>query len=667
MVVLVFALALAIYWPALHGGLVWDDDAHVTRPALRSLAGLGRIWFDLHATQQYYPVLFSAFWIEHQLWGGATLGYHLVNVLWHAIACCLLALTLRRLWGTRLPAGIEWLPALIFAAHPVCVESVAWISEQKNTLSLVFYLLAALAYLEFDERRRPGSYGLALALFLLALGTKSVTATLPAALLLVLWWKRGRLSWRRDAVPLTPWFCLAIGSGLFTAWIERKLIGAEGAGFDLTGVQRLLLSGRVIGFYLGKLFWPARLIFIYPRWDVPAASPGWWPWLGAALAATVALWLLRRRSRGPLAGWLFFVGSLAPALGFFNVYPFLFSYVADHFQYLASLGIIVVAGAGIGLFLSRASRPICAGGWALCGLLVAGLAILSHRQSRMYRDGETLYRVTLARNSGCWMADNNLAAELAESPSGVAEALERYEAALRLRPDYPEAHNNLANLLVTLPGRKPEALAHFERALQLRPDLVEADVNLGALLATLPGRMPDALAHYREALRLDPDNSEAEYRFGNLLATLPGREPEAMAHYERALQFSPDLAKAHLNLANLLAALPGRMPDALAHYREALRIDPDFAAAHYNLAVQLSAMPGRQAEAIAHYEEALRIKPDYAEAHNDLAVAYAKEGRLDDARRHWEIALALDPNYEDARRNLGILQKLKQRSQPPQQ
>jgi tetratricopeptide (TPR) repeat protein len=679
MAALVFALVLAIYWPALHGGLVWDDSAHVTRPALRSLAGVGRIWFDLRATQQYYPVLFSTFWIEHRLWGDATLGYHLANVLWHATACCLLALLLRRLWeirqagveagrhDRRLPAGVEWLAALIFAAHPVGVESVAWISEQKNTLSLVFYLLSALAYLNFDERRRPASYGWALTLFILALGTKTVTATLPAALLLVFWWRRGGLSWRRDVIPLVPWFVIAVVSGLFTAWVERKLIGAQGAGFDLSDGQRLLLAGRVVGFYLGKLFWPAGLIFIYPHWDVPAASPGWYPWLGGEAAVTAALWLIRRRSRGPLAGWLFFIGSLAPALGFFNVYPFLFSYVADHFQYLASLGIIVTVATGMGLLLAGASPPIRTGGWAVCGLLVAGLAFLSHRQSRMYRDGDTLYRVTLARNPDCWMAHNNLAVELAESPSGVPEALAHYREALRLRPDYADAHNNLANLLATLPGRGSEAMAHYERALRLRPDLVEAHVNLASLLAKLPGRMPEALAHYREALRLEPDSSEIEYRYANLLAGIPGREPEATAHYERALRLTPDLAKAHVNLANLLAKLPGRMPEALGHYEEALRIDPGFAEAHYDLAVQLSTMPGRAADAISHYEAAVRIEPGNAEAHNNLAVAYAKEGRLEEAGKHWEMALALDPNYRDARRNLGILRRLKQRTQPPGQ
>ena len=195
-------MAIAAYWPVFRAGFIWDDDAHVTRAELQSLHGLWRIWFDLGSTQQYYPVLHGAFWLEHRLWGDAPLGYHLANVLFHATSACLFALALR-----RLAAPGAWFAGFLFALHPVCVESVAWISEQKNTLSLVFYLLAAHAYLHFDARRARGQRGgaglylLATGLFLLSLLSKTVTATLPAALLVVAWWRRGRLSWKGDLLP----------------------------------------------------------------------------------------------------------------------------------------------------------------------------------------------------------------------------------------------------------------------------------------------------------------------------------------------------------------------------------------------------------------------------------------------------------------------------------
>jgi tetratricopeptide (TPR) repeat protein len=670
MTALVGGLVLACYWPALHGGFVWDDQAHVTSPGLRSWAGLGRIWWEMGATQQYYPVLHSAFWIEHRLWGDATLGYHLVNVLWHVTSCCLLALLLRRLWqpdqaaspgtGRAIPRGTEWLAALIFAVHPVCVESVAWIAEQKNTLSLVFYLLAALAYLDFESGRKPRLYWLASAFFLLALGTKTVTATLPAAILVVLWWRNGTLSWRRDVRPLMPWFLMAMVAGLVTVWVERKLIGAEGTGFDLTAAQRVLLAGRVVWFYLGKLVWPADLMFIYPHWDIATAG-GWYGWLGGALAVTAALWLIRRWTRGPLAGWLFFVGSLFPALGFFSVYPFIFSYVADHFQYLASLGIIATVAAGIALILTGASPRVRAVGQILCGLLVAGFGLLANRQSRVYANGVTLYRATLARNPDCWMAHNNLALILVKSPAGGAEAVAHYQEALRLKPDYAEAHNNLAAALADLPGRESEAIEHCEQALRIHPDFAEAHCNLANVLMTLPGRESEALPHYEEALRLKPDDAEIHYSLANALARLPGRVPEALAHYEEALRIKPDYFQAHMNLANELSKLPGHLPEALAHYEQALQIDPRLAEGHYNLAVQLANLPGREAEAIAHYQEALRLQPNYAKAHNNLAVIFARQGRLEEARKHWERALELNPDYEDARRNLRLLQKLQGR------
>jgi len=240
---LFLAVVALAYAPALHGAFLWDDDAHVTRPDLRSLHGLWRIWSEIGATQQYYPVLHSAFWIEHRAWGDSVLGYHLVNIALHAGCAWLLVSILRRLaFAAPLFAG------LIFALHPVCVESVAWIAEQKNTLSALLYLLAASAYLGFDESRGRARYASASLLFLAALLTKSVTATLPAALLVVLWWRRGRLGVRRDVVPLIPWFAVASLSGLLTAWVEAKLIGAEGAAFSLGVLERARLAGSVIAF-----------------------------------------------------------------------------------------------------------------------------------------------------------------------------------------------------------------------------------------------------------------------------------------------------------------------------------------------------------------------------------------------------------------------------------
>jgi len=652
---LLIGATFAAYLPAMRGGLLWDDDAHVTRPELRSVHGLWRIWFEPGATQQYYPVLHSAFWVEHRVWGGATFGYHLLNVLLHGIAACLLALALRKLGLGRDPqppasdlarrgmdlrpatqVDVPWLAAWIFALHPVCVESVAWISEQKNTLSTVFYLLAALAYLEWrgdgaDARARKPvrHYWLATGLFALALLSKSVTATLPAALLVVFWWKDGRLSWKRDVAPLLPWFAMGASAGLCTAWIERRLIGAEGAGYALGFLQRCLLAGRDLWFYLGKLFWPAHLIFIYPRWSVETAAAREYLYPIGFLVLAAALWLLRRRSRGPLAGLLFFAGSLFPALGFFNVYPFIYSYVADHFQYVATFGIISVAAGGWGLWdawavkrdRDAAARGLANGGFVRGPLLTAVAAVcmlgaLTWRQCRAYRDPETLFRATLGRNPGGWMAHTNLGVILVrEGRSG--DGIAQFEEALRLNPDDAEAHFNLAIGLARLPGRMPEAIAHYERALRLRPNFAEAHYNLANELARIPGRTADAISHYEEALRLKPDAAAGHFQLAGLLA-LAGHQAAAIAHYEAALRLDPDFAEAHYRLAGELARLPGRMPEAIAHYGEELRLRPDDALGHYKLA-SLFAQAGRVPEALGHYEQALRLRPGFAEARARIA------------------------------------------------
>ena len=606
----------------------------------------------IRLTQQYYPLLHSAFWVEHRLWGDAVLGYHLTNILLHALSACLLVAILRYL---RLPGA--WLAGFLFTLHPVCVEAVAWISEQKSTLSAVFYLASALCYLHFDRSRRRPQYFLALALFVLALLTKTVTATLPAALLVVLWWRSGRLDWKRDAMPLLPWFALGAAAGVVTEYVERNFVGASGAEFALTLAQRCLLASRAIWFYLGKLIWPANLTFIYPRWTLDAAVL--WQYLfplGVLALLAPLVWLaIKKGRRGPIAGFLFFVGTLFPALGFFNVYPFIYSYVADHFQYLASLGIIVPAAAGLTAAARRTSLAYAQTACA-AGVLLAALAVLTWRQSGIYQDAQTLYRVTLARNPDCWLAHNNLGTELLEMPGQLSEAVFHFEAALRLQPNYPQTYNNLGIAFSNIPGRLPEAINDFETAVRIQPDYAQAQNNLGLALANLPGRLSDAIAHFQAALRTKPDYAQAHNNLGSALSNTPGRLQDAISEYEAALRIQPDLPEAHYNLANALSEIPGRRDEAIAQYQETLRLQPDNAQAHNNLGIALSSMPGRLPDAIAEYEAALRINPNFADAHYNLGLALSKtSGRLPAAISEYEAALRINPDFEPARRMLDRL------------
>ena len=664
------AAVFLVYSPAWRGGLLWDDDAHVTPPELRSLDGLRQIWFRLGATQQYYPLLHSFFWLQYQLWGEATLGYHLTNLALHAAAAVLAALLLRRL---AVP-GALW-AAAIFALHPVQVESVAWIAEQKNTLAAVFYLAAALMYLRFDQTRssagtvpffalrqplradkvsgekgdcplQPGgaspcyvrfAYALALTLFLLGLLSKTVTATLPAALLVVFWWQRGRLSWKRDELPLVPFFLLGIAAGVLTARVEAKLIGAEGAEYAFTPIERFLLAGRVIWFYLGKLLWPAELIFIYPRWTV--SQQVWWQYLFplAAVLLLVLLWAIRGRTRGPLAALLFFGGTLFPVLGFFNVFPFRYSLVADHFQYLASLGIITLLSAGAALLWLRWQPWAKLVGQGLCLALLLVLAYLSYRQSKIYTDAETLYTATIQRNPACWLAYNNLGMLISQT-GNTRGAMECYHRALQLKADNAAAHYNLANALAAL-GKDEEAIEHYREALRIRPTLALAQHNWGNVLARA-GRWQQAVERYEEALRLRPDYPEAHNSLAVILANT-GKTHEALEHYHRALQLMPDYVNARNNLANALADA-GRTDAALEHFQEALRRKPEDADLHNNLGFLLARL-GRTEEAIQHYHEAVRLKRDFATAQYNLAVALARIGRTQEAIEQYDELLQRMP------------------------
>lgn len=558
-----FALTMLAYLPALKSGFIWNDSDYVTAPELRTLDGLGRIWFELGATEQYYPLLHSAFWLEQKLWGDAAPGYHLANILWHATSACLLAAVLRRL---AIPGA--WLAAFIFALHPVCVESVAWISEQKNTLSLVFYLLAALLYLRFDGERGLRVYAAAALFFVLALLTKTVTATLPAALLVVAWWRRGRLNPRRDVLPLLPWFAAGALMGLVSAHVERVYIGAQGSEFDLGWLERSLLAGRVVWFYVGKLLWPADLIFIYPRWEVDAASAWQWVFAPAVVVSLVLLWKWRGRFRAPLAAALFFGGSLFPTLGFFNVYAFVFSFVADHWQYLPSIGIIVLLS-GSFVVLGRRLNLDRRTSAAIPTLLVGGLALLTFQQSRMYADMPTFYAMTLARNPEAWMAHNNLG-NLQREAGDLASARQHFEAALRVRPDLVKVHNNLGNLLRDQ-RQYEDAITHYRRALELKPDYADAHNNLGSLLRQ-QGRAAEALPHLLRALQIDPLYHDARNNLGMTLRDL-GRLQDAIVQFERLVRESPAMSAAHLNLA-LSLSLAGRMPEAMEHFRAARRLNP---------------------------------------------------------------------------------------------
>ena len=517
----IFAIALVLttllaYRPVWHGTALMDDQTYlITKPELRSGSGLLSLWMQPQTTKQYHPLVNTVFWIGNKLWGDAVLGYHLANIFLHSVSALLLWKILR-----RLEVAGAWLAAALFALHPVQVDSVAWLAELKNTLSGVFFFSCILAYLRFDRTRTWRPYALALLLFCLGLLAKAIVAMAVVVLPVLFWWKRGRLQWKRDFRPLIPFVFLAIVSGFATAWMERKFAGAEGEAFAFSFVDRSLIAGRAFWFYLTEALWPSDLLFVYPRWEVNSQT--WWQYLFpvAAVCLFVLAWMLRKRWSWLFAGLLVFGAILFPMLGFFNVTFFNYSFVSDHFQYLAILGIIVPFSAGGATLLARLDGPHRVAGYALVFALLGALAVSTSRHSVMYRDVETCSRMVLEKNPDHWPTRNNLGTALLQK-GDLDGALACFEIALRNSPSRPgvqkHIYRNIGDVFSKM-GRTDEAIAQFEKCLSISPDFAEAHHDLANALRR-KGRYLDAVAHYESALRIDPRSVLTLNNLGWLLAT----------------------------------------------------------------------------------------------------------------------------------------------------
>jgi tetratricopeptide (TPR) repeat protein len=650
--VMILIFTVLAYQSVWRAGFVWDDGRYVTEnPALRSLDGLRGIWSKPGTTIQYYPLVFTSFWAEYHLWKLQPLGYHLVNVLLHALNAVLLWRVLRRL---EIPGA--WWAAAIFALHPVMVESVAWITERKNVLSCLFYLLAVLAYLRFRPLTSAGMsgtmawrfYPLVVGLFLCALLSKTVTCSLPAILLLLVWWKTGRVE-KRDALPLAPLFVLGAALGLMTVGMEKRA-GAVGGEWALSFVQRCLVAGRALWFYAGKLFWPRQFTFIYPHWKIDSAAAWQYVFPVAALAVLLALWLFRHRiGRGPVVAVLCFAGTLTPALGFFDVFPFRYSYVADHFQYMASIGLMALAVGAGATILQRAGRPGRALGALIGTVVLLMLGASTWGRASVYRDSETLWRDTLAKNPNAWLADNNLSIILLQK-GRVEEAMRHCEEAVRIKPDYALAHGSLGNALFKA-GRIQDAIQQYQLALQLEPGLAEAHYNLGNAFFQA-GKMTDAIWHYEQELQIQPDSAKTHKNLGTALVQV-GRIQDGTNHFEQALRIKPDDDETHFYLGLALSQL-GKTPAAMEHYEQVLRIKPDHAEAENNLAWLLATVPsargGDPVRAVTLAQQACQRTGNRLVPYLDtLAVAYAAAGRFDDATTTAERAIELARSNGQAR------------------
>ena len=678
---LVLLIVLA-YQPIWHGGFIWDDDVYVIRNKLLTAPdGLRRIWFSQDSPSQYFPLVYTMFRFEYALWGLDPTGYHWVNLVLHAANGLLVWQLLRRL---QIPWA--WLGAALFTLHPVQVESVAWITERKNVSSMFFALLCLLCWLRFlegtsridsdgragvdangrgpevNENVRPWViYALALCFYALALFSKTTACTLPAALVLVLWLKKKPLTIRRWA-QIAPFVLMGLGMGLLTMWWERHHIGTRGSEFAIPLLDRLLIASRGVWFYLAKLVWPFQLAFSYPRWAVNAANPLDYIWILLGGVLGLLIWYARRFfGRGPETALVFFVATLSPTLGFIMLFTFRYTFVADHYQYVACLGPLALAAAGLawigqprGFFPhSRLEQPVPTPsaappllpriGPVIGAVLVLGLASLTWSQARSYKDLETLWRDTVKKNPDSWMARYNLSRDLLHRGK-VDEALAEYREAIKSGPDQVNGLVSLGNALFAK-GQHDQAMDCYRRALKLNPDCPEAHANLAVILASR-GQVDEAIEHDRQAVKVNPMLLNGHVNLAVALAS-KGQYAEALEHYRKALEINPDQPMTHINLAIALEGL-GQTNEARLHYQAAA----ESVNAHAAGLVQ----QGRLDEAALQYREAIRLIPGNAEGHYGYGLLLVRQGKRTQARGEFAEALRMRPGYPDAQRALTDLQ-----------
>ena len=600
---------LLVYQPVWYAGYIWDDDAVVTNnPVIIGPLGLKEIWTTSAA--DICPLTLTTFWLEHQLWGATALPYHLVNVFLHAACAVLLWRVLRALC---IPGA--FIGAAMWALHPVQVESVAWISEMKNTESGLFYLLAILFFLR-DIRVPNGTINYALTLVFagLAMASKSSTVILPVIFCLCAWWLEGRWNWR-SVIKTAPIFLMSIAAGIVSMWTQQ-IQGASDALWLRSLPERLAGAGDGVWFYLGKLLWPYPLLTLYPRWHFDLGDLfSYFPLL-AVFGVLALLWCFRNSWARPwLFAFAYFVVALLPVLGLLNNYIFRYATVFDHFQYLASMGPLSLVGAGMIRFAER-FLPEKAGLQkvaATIALLVP--ATLSWNQARVYESSMTLWEHTLAGNPNSAEAYNDLGI-LLEQNGETDKAITYYEKALDVDPNHPEAHYNLG-LTYSRQGRVDEAIAEYQKAVDLYPDYPNAQNNL-AILLVQKGRLDDAISHCQKVVEYNPDDAQAHATLAVILAQ-EGRTQEAQAQFQATLKVAPNDAEVHGNFGTFLSN-QGRFDEAIVELQKSLKISPATAQVHNSLGYALM-QKGQVDAAIEEFQQALSLQPDYANAQTNLTRA----------------------------------------------
>jgi Flp pilus assembly protein TadD len=643
----IIGIGFWIFGPSVAGGWVWDDDRYIaSNSVIQSPEGYWKVWLHADSPGNYYPLTSLVQWIQWHLWGDDTVGYHLTNLALHLTS----AFLLWRLFF-RMGLPLAWVGAVFFTVHPAMVESVAWISELKNTLSLPPLLWAMLCWLAWEERGERHFYLGSLGLFLVAMLAKTSGVMLPVVFLGYAWWKRGAIGWR-DMKATTPFFALAIVAGLLTLSPPQALGATEIPAKTWDICSALASVGWSVLFLLGKSLLPIDLLPVYHGFsDISPGAADLFPWVALG-GLFCLLWLARAGwARDVLFGLGFFLVNLVPVLGYIFLKYSTMVWSMDHLLYLPVIGLIGLGVAGLGYLSSRLAVR-----WRVAGrMLVAGVVMLTawsaHAQAAWFVTSDVFWNNLLRHDPDNWMAQLNLGA-LSLSRHRYAEAIPYFERVARLRPDIDDSHYNLG-LALDKTGQTDQALGEFREALALNPVNPGAYLNLGEIMRRR-GDLAEAESLFRRGLQAAPNDIALDTDLGGILLQ-NGRGPEAIAFYGQAVAVAPDVAQLQYNLGIALLQT-GNVPEAARHLAKALTLDPKMALGHRDFGVALARL-GHLPEAIEEFEAALQLNPDLGDARDNLGLALARTGHLSEASDQFRRALQLDPQDEKARESLARLRQ----------
>ncbi|MFH1800182.1 MAG: tetratricopeptide repeat protein [Candidatus Omnitrophota bacterium] len=610
-VLLTVTLGILIYARSLTHGFVWDDSFYVfENPFVSSWAGLKNIWFHNNIIEEYYPVTLSCIGLEYKLWGVSAWGYHVISLVFHILNALLLFGLLRK-WAPRL-AGII---ALLFVIHPIHVETVAWISEQKNLFCFFFFLLAVHAFLDFEVSRKKRAYAKSLLFFIAALLSKPIAACFAFVPLLYGWWKRGSLC-KRDFLLAMPLFLIGgMISILHLDLVNAYSISPQIPDLPLSLIERVLLAGRIFFFYIQQMILPRDFMTFYPKWTIGGNPVTAWLYPAGVLTLyAILFWKRHRLGRGAFALLCFYGVSLFPVLGLLDFCWHRFSYVADHYTYLSVPSILLLFCSGISLLLSK----IRTASWApspffkksIVAAVIVYLSILSFRLTLNYKDGFTLWWQLLRQNPHSSFAYAHLGILCRDSPKICTQ---------------------------------DQTIFLFRKAILLKPDYLYPYVDLGKIYGR-NGRYQEALDTYRHAITLAKPFTQALcYLEMADIHLLQRQRAEALPYLEKsiALETDPEYQRE-------------RKTQPEAPLREA--------SARRSLGV-IYTVRGENQKAIRLFRQAIILNPKEVDSYAGLGAAFMNSGDYKNAAQAFQEALELEPENESVKNNLAAAQMLLDRSE----